>query len=226
MARHTVPKLVAVAALAFSVLAAFPASASPTDARSLARAETIRAQLDARYRQSPGPGLRVTEAGSTDVVGTFALLMPDLLEARFLPADNGIWYAICPVRATCPYPARRFSRSAAALAPRRLALELALRTFLETSADVVGVSLPTPIFIALIVDRAELEREVDIRALARALSGDPARALPASLQTLVDTITRPRVFVFAGLDGGWWGHPALADPSFMTKRRAPTTRAG
>jgi hypothetical protein len=207
MARPTVPKLVAVAALAFSVLAAFPASASPTDARSLARAETIRAQLDARYRQLPGPGLRVTEAGSTDVVGTFALLTPDLLEARFLPADNGIWYAICPVRATCPYPARRFSRSAAALAPRRLALELALRTFLETSADVVGVSLPTPIFIALIVDRAELEREVDIRALARALSGDPASALPATLQTLVDTITRPRVFVFAGLDGGWWGIP-------------------
>jgi hypothetical protein len=87
---------------------AFPVQASPTtsglEPRSLARAQTIRAQIDVRYRVLPRRGLAVTEATSTGVVESFALLTPDLLETRFLPADNGIYYAICPVRATCPYP--------------------------------------------------------------------------------------------------------------------------
>ena len=60
---------------------------------------------------------------------------------------------------------------------RRLALELALRTFLETSADVVAVSLPTPRFIVFIVERTELAREVDVPTLANALGRDPSRAL-------------------------------------------------
>ncbi|MBA2461074.1 MAG: hypothetical protein H0V45_04810 [Actinobacteria bacterium] len=184
--------------------AALPAhaalTASALEPRSLARAQTIRAQLDARYRILPGRGLAVTEATSTGVVESFTLLTPDLLETRFLPADNGIYYAICPVRTTCPYPARRLARPAAELAPRRLALELALRTFLETSASVVAVSLPTQRFIAFVVEREELAREVDFRALTRALSGNPARTLSASLQGIVDRLTRPRVFLSMGLE--------------------------
>ena len=140
--------LIAGALLAVSAVTAFPVQASPTAAalepKSLQRAQTIRAQLDARYRVRPGRGLVVTEATSTGVVESFALLTPDLLETRLVPADNGIYYAICPVGATCPYPARRFARPAADFVPRRLALELALHTFLETSADVVAVWLPTP----------------------------------------------------------------------------------
>ena len=124
----------------------------------------------------------------------------DLLETRFLPADNGIYYAICPVRATCPYPARRFARPAAELVPRRLALELALRTFLETSADVVAVSLPTPRFILFVVEREELAREVDLSTLAKALDRDPSRALSSSLEVIVDRLTRPRVYVTLGLE--------------------------
>jgi hypothetical protein len=185
-------------------VAALPAHAASTasalEPRSLARAQTIRAQLDARYRALPGRGLGVTEATSTGVVESFALLTPDLLETRFLPAGNGIWYAICPVHATCPYPARRFARSAAELALRRLALELAVRTFRETSADLVAVSLPTPRFTAFVVEREELAREVDVRALAKALNGNPGRALSPSLQTTVDRITRPLVFVAIGLE--------------------------
>ena len=130
------------------------ATAAPAlEPRSLARAETIRAQLDARYRVLPRRGFAVTEATSTGVVESFALLSPDLLEISYLSANNGIWYAICPVGASCPYPARRFARPAADLVPRRLALELALRTFLETSAEVVAVSLSTPRFTAFIVER-------------------------------------------------------------------------
>jgi hypothetical protein len=192
------------AMLAIGALPALSAHASPTasmlERRSLERAQTIRAQVDARYRALPRRGLAVTEATSTGVFESFALLTPDFLGARFLPADNGIWYAICPVQATCPYPARRFARPAADLLSRRLALELALRTFLQTSVDVVGVSLPTSRFSAFIVERKELAREVDVHALAKALGGDPARTLSASLQVAVDRVTRPRVFDFMGLE--------------------------
>jgi hypothetical protein len=166
---------------------------------SLARAQAIRSQVDARYRVLHSHGLAVTEASSTGVVESFALLTPDLLHVRRLSAESGIYYAICPVRATCPYPARRLALPAADLVSRRLALELALRTFLETSADVVAVSLPTSRFIAFIVEREELAHEVDIGALARALRGDPARALSASLEGAVDRLTRPRIFLAAGL---------------------------
>lgn len=176
------------------------ARASALEPRSLARAQTIRGQLDARYRALPGRGLAVTEATSTGVVESFTLLTLDLLETRVLPADNGIYYAICPVRATCPYPARRFARPAAELVPRRLALELALRTFLETSADVVAVSLPTPRFTLFVVEREELAREVDLSILAKALDRDPSRTLPSSLEVIVDQLTRPRVYVTLGLE--------------------------
>jgi len=196
--------LIAGALLAVSAVTAFPVQASPTAAalepKSLQRAQTIRAQLDARYRVLPGRALVVTEATSTGVVESFALLTPDLLETRFLPADNGIYYAICPAGATCPYPARRFARPAADFVPRRLALELALRTFLETSADVVAVSLPTPRFIAFVVERSELSREVDMPTLAKARSGDPSRVLAASLARVVDRVTRPRIFLAMGLE--------------------------
>jgi hypothetical protein len=144
---------------------------------------------------------------------------PDLLETRVLAADNGIYYAICPLRATCPYPARRFARPAADLVPRRLALELALRTFLETSADVVAVSLPTPRFIVFIVERAELAREVDLRGLASALGGDPSRALSALLEGIVDWVTRPRTFLSLGLEptpsgrDSWAGLPCWPSAS-------------
>lgn len=111
------------------------------------------------------------------------------MEERIVPADNGIYYAICPRGARCPYPARRFARPAADFLPRRLALELALRTFLETSADMVAVSLPTPRFVLFIVERDELARDVDMAALAKVLSGDPARRLVASVRGTVDRIS-------------------------------------
>jgi len=190
--------------LAIGAFAAAAGSASPVastlEPRSLARAQTIRAQLDARYRVVRGRGLAVTEATATGVVESFTLLTLDLLETRVLPADNGIYYAICPVRASCPYPARRFARPAAELFPRRLALELALRTFLETSADVVAVSLPTPRFILFVLECEELAREVDLATLAKALDCDPSRALSSSLEVVVDRLTRPRVYVTSVLN--------------------------
>jgi hypothetical protein len=163
--------LVVIALLAVGAVAAFPVQASPSASKlepsSLTRAQAIRAQMEGRYRVVPGRGLAVTEATPTGVVESFTLLTSDLLELRVLPADNGIYYALCPVHATCPYPARRFARPAADPVPRRLALELALRTFLETSADLVAVSLPTSRFMAFIVERQELAREVTCRRWRR-----------------------------------------------------------
>jgi hypothetical protein len=92
--------------------------------------------------------------------------------------------------------------------PRRQALELALRTFLETSAAVVSVSLPTPEYIFFLVERDEL-RGVNVAALAKALSGNPARSPAASLRRTVDEITRPRLFVPLGLEPSPSGRESL-----------------
>ena len=126
-------------------------------------------------------------------------MTPDLQGLRVVPAENGIYYAICPVRAICPYPSARAARAASAFTPRRQALELALRTFLETSATVAAVSLPTRDYVFFLVERDELAAAVDMAALARALSGNPARAPAASVRRIVDEITRPRLFVPLGL---------------------------
>ena len=166
----------------------------------LSQARTIKAEITARYVRPAGPKLAVTEASSTGVIESFLLLTADLLGLRVVPADNGIHYAICPLRATCPYPGPRSARPASAFAPRRQALELALRTFLETSATVVSVSLPTRDYVFFLIERDELDQAVDMAALARALSGNPARTPAASLRRIVDEITRPRLFVPIGLE--------------------------
>jgi hypothetical protein len=177
------------------------------------RVQAIRARVDARYRHARGGALAVAEASSTGVLESYSLLTPELTGSRLVSAANGIYYAICPAHARCPYPPDRVARPADDLASRRVALELAARTFLETSADLVVVSLPTRDFTALVVQRQELAEEVDLPALAKALSGDPARRAAASLEELVDRLTRPLVFVALGLEttasgrSSWAGMP-------------------
>lgn len=193
----------AAATLIVGVATTLPAQASSRasglDPVTLARAQTIRVELDARYRLLPDRKLAVTEATPTGVIESFTLLTADLLESRVVDAANGVYYAICPLGAACPYPARRFARPAEDLVPRRLALELAVRTFLETTADVVAVSLPTPRFIVFIVEREELERDVDAETLAKALSASPSRGRATSVGGIVDRATRSRIFLFLGL---------------------------
>jgi hypothetical protein len=210
---------VLLAAVALSACASMVApdlsSAGPSrlQSRDLSRAQVIRTEISARYRLVPRGGLAVTEATSTGVVESFALTTSDLRESHVLPAANGIWYAICPVRARCPYPARPFARVASDRVLLRMSLELVLRTFVETGADLVAVSLPTLRFTALVVARKDLAREIDLRSLARALRGSPARALSASVEDIVRRVSRPRVFLFAGLEptpsgrSAWVGLP-------------------
>ncbi len=174
----------------------------------LAHARTIGADVNARARRLPGAKLAVSEPTPTDVVESFTLLSQNLLETRYISAEGGVWYEICPVKAACPYPAARHARPAADYLPRRLALELAVRTFAETDASVVGVSLPTPRFVAFIVTREELAREGDIAALSQSLRESSMLALSASERHLADELTRPRTYVFLGLEPGPNGGPS------------------
>jgi hypothetical protein len=188
--------LVAVATAAVMAASAVAGSNS-LDPRALTQARKIKAEITARYVR--GPQLAVTEASPTGVVESFLLLTAGLDGLRVVSADNGIHYAICPVRATCPYPGSRSARPPSAFTPRRQALELALRTFLATSATVVSVSLPTRDYVFFLVERDELSG-VDVPALANALSGNPVRSPSSSLRRTVDEITRPRLFVPLGLE--------------------------
>lgn len=151
----------------------------------LAQAAQIRVEVDARY-----PGLRVTEASSTAVIDSLTLFGDGIEAPRIVPAGNGIYYAVCPNHATCPYPGRA-ARPAAAFAPRRVGLELAIRTFLETSADLVVVSLPAPRFIVLVFERDK----VDASALNEALARRPASERSPQVRSVVDAATLPFLFV-------------------------------
>lgn len=188
-------------------------SAALDPPRALAQARTIRAEVHARIQQLPGPKLSVIEASPTNVIESFTLLSEDLLETRYVPADDGIYFALCPAGATCPYAAPRFARGAADHLPRRLALELALRTFVETNAAVVAVSLPTRHFLLLVLERDELGHERDMSALLHALRRDPLRSPSSSLRRSVDALTRPRTYSFVAYEptpsGGtsWGGVP-------------------
>jgi hypothetical protein len=221
--------LVALAALAvaFAVgtITSSAAGAPPiaqTSQATLSQARGIRDDLNARIGLVPGAGLSVTEATSTDVVDSFTLLSEDLLDARFVSTAGGVWYELCQDGTTCPYPAPRLSRPAGDRLARRIALELVLRTFLASDAPVVGVSLPTPHFVAVIIEQDELAARVDMPALARALRAepllDPAVAAlaktasegqrlepPSSLQRTIGELTRPRTYLFLDFEPGPYG---------------------
>ena len=153
-------------------------------------------------RSSWSPSVFTNLAGlpsSTGVVESFTLLEQHGAGPRVVSAETGVYFAVCPVRATCPAPAPRYARRAIDFLPRRQALELAVRTFLETSASIVAVSLPTRRPRLFIAERAELGHRIDLPALGEALAGDPAVAA-SSMRRLVDRLTRPRIFVPVALD--------------------------
>jgi hypothetical protein len=191
--RSCVVVLALMALGAGSVISAEASDGAPElQPAALMRAKLIRAEVNARYRRARGRKLVVTEPSRTGVLESFTLLGPD--DVRVVSAANGVWFAICAARARCPFPGRRLARPAADYVPRRLALELAVRTFTETSADLVAVGLPTPRFTFLVVERADLVGHLP--ALAGAFRG----VQPTSRLQLVDQLTRPRVFVGAGLE--------------------------
>lgn len=193
--------LLAAAALASCASVAGPAlsstAPSPVESRTLSEAQTIRTEIDARYKQ--GARLNVREATTTEVVSSFTLLAPDLQHARIIPVDNGIYFAVCVVGAPCHGPHARLARPAGALLPRRIALELAIRTFLATSVDVVAVSLPTRYYTVFVIERDEMTRDESLSSLAMGLRRDPTSAASWARST-INTFTRTRVYAIFALE--------------------------
>ena len=183
-----------------SPMPATKARQTAVQGRTIEQAKRIQAETTARYGWSGAASLLVTEASSTAVIESFTLLMPGLEETRVVPAANGIYFAICPRRASCPYPPPRFARPPSDFLARRASLELAIRTFAETSADVVAVSLPTRRFTLFIAERDELGRATDAPIAGEALRADPSRPPDAALRTLVAELTRSRIFVPIALE--------------------------
>lgn len=185
--------LVALVAAAVTLLGPMSATASIVP-ETLMRASVIRADITARYRLVPGRKLVVTEASTTGVVQNLTLVTDWLELPRLVPADNGIYFAICSARAKCPYPARSAAWPAGAFLPRRQALELALRTFVETSANLVVVALPTARPVWLVIERDDLLAELDAPGVFDCIVSKPA-LINAQLKELVDRLTLPRLFV-------------------------------
>jgi len=184
-----------VAGAGMSAAAEGPAQPTSSQVRpeTLARARVIRAHANGRYRLLPGRKLSVTEATTTAVVDSLTLVT-DWAEFRVVPAENGIYFAICSARARCPYPGRSASWSQTALSPRRLALELSIRTFLETSASLVVVALPTAEPVWVVFERDDLLAAVDGPAVLAQLMPHAA-VIDAPLRELIDRLTRSRLFI-------------------------------
>jgi hypothetical protein len=124
---------------------------------------------------------------STAVIDPVTLFTAE--SPRVVPAGNGIYFAVCPIHATCPFPGRA-ARRPSAFAPRRLALELAVRTFRETEADLVLVSLPTTRFVLLVLERAAF----DTSGIGDGIESDPRGHASPELRDVVDNTTLPRLF--------------------------------
>ncbi|HSI98740.1 MAG TPA: hypothetical protein VK926_10295 [Gaiellaceae bacterium] len=179
----------------------------------LARAQSIRAELNTQARLVPRPAFTIRESTTMYPLESLTLLTEDLFERRFVSAERGIWYGMCPLEGICPSPAPRLARPAADVLPRRLALELAVRTFLATDAEVVAVSLPTPRTVAFVITREELVNEVDLRTLLAALRAEQVPETSSVLRKVVNELTLARTFLFVGFEPGpngglsWAGMP-------------------
>lgn len=122
-------------------------------------------------------------------------LMTDFLELpRVVPADNGIYFAICPARAKRPHRVRSAPWHVSALLPRHQALELALRTFLETSVNLVVVALPTAEPVWVVFERDDFLANIDAPAVLDQLSSNPAVS-DRTPRELIVPLTRPRLFL-------------------------------
>jgi hypothetical protein len=196
--RRRLPRGLALACVvsavgAAAVLAAASESASALEPQALARANGIQVHVNARYRGLPGRKLRVTEVTTTGIVESLSIIEDPLEPARVVPADNGVYFALCRMRARCPYQGWPGAWPPGAFRPRRMALELAVRTFSQTSAALVVVALPTSVATWIVFERDDLLAEVGA-PLRKRLTAAPSYA-DEKLRTVVDRLTRRRTVV-------------------------------
>ena len=167
---------------------------APQMAGTLEESLRIAREVENRLR-ARGTDLRVSEVTSTRVVATLEVAPSSTRSARSVPADNGVYFSICR-RVPCAVHRQRISARVALLA-RRAALELALRTLKETSADLVVVALPKRgvATVWLVLARSE----VDVGDAA----GRELRALQSrgrvGAGALSDRVAREHLYVVAGL---------------------------
>lgn len=173
-------------------------SAAELQPQTLVRAKVIRTEVNARYRRLSGRKLTVSEVTSTAVVESLTLIADPLQSPRVVPAGNGVYFALCSVRATCPLPARSAAWAPYAFRPRRQALELAVRAFSETSVSLVVVALPTWSPTWIVFERDALSSEVGA-PLRDQLAAHPGFA-DAGLRAAVDRLTLGRTFVPLGIE--------------------------
>jgi hypothetical protein len=215
--------VLAVTALAVGTAATLPATAPATTGlqpEAIEHAREIRADVNARYRMAPGRKLAVTEASTTGVVDSLTLLTDPFDEPLVVPAENGVYFAICAVRGKCPYPARSASWPVTAFLPRRQALELAVRTFVETSASLVVVALPTARPVWLVFERASFLATVDAHALRALLAADPTIA-DTALRVVVDQVTLGSLFA----PGPIYSTSPATETLFAVSLSAPWSKA-
>ena len=189
--------LLAVTVAAAGAAAALPAWASESvsvlEPQSLVRAKSIRTHVNARYRRLSGRRLAVTDVTSMGVVESVSLMTDSVEPLHVVPADNGIYFALCSLRAKCPYPARSAAWPAdgSGLGARRSSSQS--ECFREQPRDLVVVALPTRSPTWIVFERADLFAEVGAPLLDQ-LAADPGFA-NAGLRTIVDRLTRGRTFV-------------------------------
>jgi hypothetical protein len=205
-AAHTLAGVVVIALGTGCAAALAGAAAARPDPAVIDRAVAIRADVTARY--SSTQGLVVTEASSTDLVGSLTLWSSDGTSGREVPTARGVYYALCPTRTTCPFPSRKRARPVAAFAPRQAALELALRSFAETTADPVVVSLPTRRWVLLVLERSELAAIASAAALDA--GWDPRVRPPNAIRAAVDELTLRHLYAPFALGTGSDGTDTLA----------------
>ena len=145
--------LLGCAAVAAAISAAASASAPALEPRALLQAKAIQVQVNARYRRLAGRKLRVTEATSFGAIKSISIIEDVFEPARVVPADNGIYFQIRSLQTRRPHRERSAAWTDDAFRPRRLAVELAARTFARTTASLAVVSLPTR-FTWVVFERA------------------------------------------------------------------------
>jgi hypothetical protein len=184
---------VAAAGTATAIPASAAESASELEPQALVRAKAIRTEVNARYRRLAGRKLRVTDVTTMGVIEPLRIMEGPFEPERVVPTDNGIYFQLCSVRARCPYPARSAVWPDDAFRPRRLALELAVRTFSRTTADLVVVALPTRFPTWIVFERDDLAAELGA-PLREQFTADPGYA-GAEQRAVVDRLTWTRTVV-------------------------------
>lgn len=164
-------------------------------APTLQRARGIAREVESRDRRAAGTRFAVTDVSLTLVVASVELGASGSQPARSIPADNGVHFSVCPLGTSmCAAPGSGVSRRTSSAAGR-VGVELALRTFLESPATLVVVSLPRPDgwpLIALVFERSVL-RGINADAVLRQLGDDGAAA------DRLDRVARAHLVALAGL---------------------------